>query len=113
MTLKMKIPESLSKRRYNQITKKLIQEIQDGNYSAGDRLPPERELAEKRVYPAIDLQRSGTRKEELLIDSTDLNRIWLLRKVLNPMSPNESMEFLLDRIKKSQSNKEFLDSMNS
>ena len=73
----------------------------------------ERKLAEKRVYPAIDLQRSGTRKEELLIDSTDLNRIWLLRKVLNPMSPNESMEFLLDRIKKSQSNKEFLDSMNS
>ena len=73
----------------------------------------ERKLAEKRIYPAIDLQRSGTRKEELLIDSTDLNRIWLLRKVLNPMSPNESMEFLLDRIKKSKSNKEFLDSMNS
>ena len=51
----------------------------------------ERKLAEKRIYPAIDLQKSGTRKEELLIEPDDLNRIWLLRKVLNPMSPNESM----------------------
>ncbi len=73
----------------------------------------DRRLAEKRIYPAIDLQKSGTRKEELLINEADLTRIWLLRKVLNPMSPNESMEFLLDKIKGSKSNKEFLDAMNS
>ena len=73
----------------------------------------DRKLAEKRIYPAIDLQKSGTRKEELLIDELDLTRIWLLRKVLNPMSPNESMEFLLDKLKGSKDNKEFLDAMNS
>ena len=73
----------------------------------------ERKLAEKRIYPAIDLQKSGTRKEELLIEPDDLNRIWLLRKVLNPMSPNESMEFLLDKLKGSKSNKDFLKAMNS
>tara|TARA_Y100001970_G_C14249241_1_gene870557 strand:- start:120 stop:1424 length:1305 start_codon:yes stop_codon:yes gene_type:complete len=72
----------------------------------------ERKLAEKRIYPAIDLQKSGTRKEELLIEPDDLNRIWLLRKVLNPMSPNESMEFLLDKLKGSKSNQEFLKAMN-
>ena len=73
----------------------------------------ERKLAEKRIYPAIDLQKSGTRKEELLIEPDDLNRIWLLRKVLNPMSPNESMEFLLDKLRVSKSNQEFLKAMNS
>ena len=73
----------------------------------------DRRLAEKRIYPAIDLQKSGTRKEELLIDQADLTRIWLLRKVLNPMSPNESMEFLLDKLKGSTSNKEFLNAMNA
>ncbi|MDC0897650.1 transcription termination factor Rho [Desulfobacterota bacterium] len=73
----------------------------------------ERKLAEKRIYPAIDLQKSGTRKEELLIEPDDLNRIWLLRKVLNPMSPNESMEFLLDKLRASKSNQEFLKAMNS
>ena len=73
----------------------------------------ERKLAEKRIYPAIDLQKSGTRKEELLIEPDDLNRIWLLRKVLNPMSPNESMEFLLDKLTASKSNQEFLKAMNS
>ena len=73
----------------------------------------DRRLAEKRIYPAIDLQKSGTRKEELLIDQDDLTRIWLLRKVLNPMSPNESMEFLLDKLKSSTSNKDFLNAMNA
>ena len=73
----------------------------------------ERKLAEKRIYPAIDLQKSGTRKEELLIEPDDLNRIWLLRKVLKPMSPNESMEFLLDKLRASKSNQEFLKAMNS
>ena len=73
----------------------------------------DRRLAEKRIYPAIDLQKSGTRKEELLIEDVDLTRIWLLRKVLNPMSPNESMEFLLDKLRGSKSNNDFLKAMNN
>ena len=71
----------------------------------------DRKLAEKRIFPAIDLNKSGTRKEELLIPKDDLNRIWILRKVLQPLNPVESMEFLLNKVKESKSNKEFLDSM--
>ena len=72
----------------------------------------ERHLSEKRVYPAIDINRSGTRKEELLLADDVLNRVWILRKVLAPMSPIDSMEFLLGKMKGSKSNKEFLDMMN-
>ncbi len=72
----------------------------------------ERRLADKRIFPALDINKSGTRKEELLIDKNALPRIWLLRKVLQPMSTVESMTFLLDKLKKTKSNKEFLDSMN-
>ena len=68
-------------------------------------------LAEKRVFPAIDLQKSGTRKEELLIPKEDLNRIWVLRKVLNPLSPVEAMELLLDKMGKTKGNAEFLSAM--
>ena len=71
----------------------------------------DRRLAERRVFPAIDLQRSGTRKEELLIPGTELNRIWLLRKILNPMNTTESMEFLLDKLRGTKSNTEFLNMM--
>ena len=60
----------------------------------------ERKLVDKRVFPAIDIQRSGTRKEELLIPKEDLQRIWILRKVLNPLSPVEAMELLVSRLKK-------------
>jgi len=73
----------------------------------------DRKLVERRVFPAIDINKSGTRKEELLIPREDLNRIWVLRKVLNPLSSVESMELLLDRLEKSKSNAEFLASMNS
>ncbi len=72
----------------------------------------DRHLAEKRVYPAIDINRSGTRKEELLLKPDVLNRIWILRKILASMSPIDSMEFLLEKMKGSKSNKEFLDMMN-
>ncbi len=72
----------------------------------------DRRLSERRVYPSIDIQRSGTRKEELLIDPNDLNRIWLLRKVLQPMNTVESMEFLLEKMRATKNNREFLDSMN-
>ena len=71
----------------------------------------DRRLAERRVFPAIDLQKSGTRKEELLIEESELNRIWLLRKILNPMNTTESMEFLLDKLRGTKSNAEFLNMM--
>ena len=73
----------------------------------------DRRLMDKRVFPALDINKSGTRKEELLIPREDLNRIWILRKVLSQLSVVESMEFLLDKIGGTKSNKEFLDSMNS
>ena len=71
----------------------------------------DRKLADKRVFPAIDITRSGTRKEELLIPRDDLNRIWVLRKVLGPLSPVEAMELLLDKMSKTKSNAEFLSAM--
>jgi transcription termination factor Rho len=72
----------------------------------------ERKLVDKRVFPAIDIQRSGTRKEELLIPKEDLQRIWILRKVLNPLSPVEAMELLVSRLEKTRNNAEFLANMN-
>ena len=71
----------------------------------------DRKLVDKRVFPAIDIQKSGTRKEELLIGLEDLNRIWVLRKVLNPLSAVEAMELLLDKMSKTKSNQDFLASM--
>ena len=73
----------------------------------------DRRLADRRVFPAIDLNRSGTRKEELLIGKEDLNRIWILRKVLQPLNPIEAMEFLLDKVQRTRSNREFLDAMSN
>jgi transcription termination factor Rho len=71
----------------------------------------ERKLVDKRVFPAIDINKSGTRKEELLLPKDELNRVWILRKVLNPLSPVETMELLLDKLTKTRSNAEFLGSM--
>jgi transcription termination factor Rho len=71
----------------------------------------ERKLVDKRVFPAIDINKSGTRKEELLLPKEELNRVWILRKVLNPLSPVETMELLLDKLGKTRSNGEFLASM--
>jgi transcription termination factor Rho len=73
----------------------------------------DRRLVDKRVFPAIDVNRSGTRKEELLLDDYELNRVWILRKVLNPLNTVDSMELLIDKIKETQSNADFLASMNS
>ena len=73
----------------------------------------DRRLSDKRLFPAIDLQRSGTRKEELLINKEDLNRIWVMRRVLNPLSPVEQMEVVLERLGKTKTNAEFLASMQS
>ena len=71
----------------------------------------DRKLTDKRVFPSIDMLKSGTRKEELLLPREDLNRVWVLRKVLNPLSPVEAMELLLDKMGKAKSNAEFLSSM--
>jgi transcription termination factor Rho len=73
----------------------------------------DRKLVDKRTFPAIDIQRSGTRKEELLIPKEDLTRIWVLRRVLNPLSPVEAMELLIDKLNKAKSNGEFLANMSS
>jgi transcription termination factor Rho len=72
----------------------------------------DRKLVDKRIFPAIDINRSGTRKEELLVDNADLNKIWILRKVLSPLSIDEAMDLLLDKLRKSDSNAEFLTSLN-
>jgi transcription termination factor Rho len=72
----------------------------------------DRKLVDKRVFPAIDIQRSGTRKEELLIPKDDLQRIFVLRRVLNPLSPVEAMELLITRLEKVRNNAEFLQNMN-
>ena len=71
----------------------------------------DRKLVDKRVFPAIDINRSGTRKENLLLTKESLNRVWVLRKVLNPLSVTESMELLLEKLSKTASNEDFLNSM--
>ena len=72
----------------------------------------DRKLSDRRIFPAIDINRSGTRKEELLLEKNDLNRIWVLRKVLQPLSPIDAMEFLLEKMSDTKSNADFLNSMN-
>ena len=72
----------------------------------------DRKLVEKRIFPSIDINRSGTRKEELLLAPEDLNRIWILRKLLSPLSPVDSMEFLLEKLRGTKNNAEFLGAMN-
>jgi transcription termination factor Rho len=71
----------------------------------------DRKLTDRRVFPSIDIQKSGTRKEELLLAKEDLNRVWVLRKVLTPLSPVEAMELLLSRMAKTKTNSDFLSSM--
>ena len=79
--------------------------------TGNSELQLDRKVADRRIFPAIDINKSGTRKEELLIPKEELNRVWILRKVLNPLSPVESMELLQDKLGKARSNAEFLASM--
>jgi transcription termination factor Rho len=72
----------------------------------------DRKLMEKRIFPCLDINKSATRKEELLIDGVSLNRVWILRQLLHPLNVIDSMEFLLSKLKSTKSNREFLDSMN-
>jgi transcription termination factor Rho len=71
----------------------------------------DRKLADRRVFPAFDITRSGTRREELLMTEAELNKVWILRKILNPNNPVEAMEFLLDKMRRAKTNKAFLESM--
>ena len=73
----------------------------------------DRKMSDRRIYPAIDIQKSGTRKEDLLLPADELNRIWILRKLFSSMNPADAMEFLLDRMKQTETNDEFFASMNS
>ncbi len=72
----------------------------------------DRKLANRRIYPAIDVPASGTRREDLLMDKDELNRVWILRKFMSDMNSIEAMEFLKDRMKGTKDNDEFLISMN-
>lgn len=73
----------------------------------------DRRLADKRLFPAIDVKKSGTRKEELLLDSETINRVWILRKLLSSLNPSDSLEFLLEKMSKTVDNKSFLEAMNT
>jgi transcription termination factor Rho len=73
----------------------------------------DRRLSDKRVFPAIDIKKSGTRKEELLLDNETINRVWILRKLLSSLNPVDSLEFLLEKMQGTEDNNEFLRSMNA
>jgi len=73
----------------------------------------DRKMSDRRIYPAIDIQKSGTRKEDLLLPEDDMNRIWILRKLLSAMNPADAMEFLLDKMRQTETNADFFASMNS
>jgi transcription termination factor Rho len=72
----------------------------------------DRKISDKRIFPAIDINRSGTRKEELLMTADVLQRVWILRKFLNELNPVEAMEFLISKLSDTKTNKKFLDGMN-
>jgi len=73
----------------------------------------DRRLSDRRLFPAINIKKSGTRKEELLLTEEELNKMWILRKVINPMDDVEIIELLIDRMKKTKNNEAFLRSMNT
>jgi len=72
----------------------------------------DRKLMEKRIFPTLDINKSGTRKEELLLDPMTLNRVWILRQLLHPLNVLDAMEFLLDKLSRYDTNQQFLNSMN-
>lgn len=73
----------------------------------------DRKLSDRRIFPAIDINKSGTRKEELLLDEEELNKLWVLRKALSSLSPTEAMELLIDKMRSTKNNKAFFKAMNS
>ena len=73
----------------------------------------DRKIADKRVYPAMDILKSGTRKEDLLVESKDLQKTFVLRRILNPMGTTDAVEFLISKLKQTKTNSDFFDSMNA
>jgi transcription termination factor Rho len=73
----------------------------------------DRKVSDKRVFPSMDITRSGTRKEELLVDQNILKKMYVLRRILNPMGTVDAIEFLLDKLRQTKGNNEFFDSMNT
>ena len=73
----------------------------------------DRKVADKRVFPAIDIAKSGTRKEDLLVSKEDLSKVFILRRILSPMGPGDAIEFLLDKLRQTKTNDDFFDSMNT
>jgi transcription termination factor Rho len=73
----------------------------------------DRSLSDRRIFPSIDINKSGTRKEELLLSTPELNRVWILRKLLSDFTVTEAIDFLLDKMRGTKSNKKFLESMHS
>jgi transcription termination factor Rho len=73
----------------------------------------DRKVADKRVFPSMDILKSGTRKEDLLVEQADLQKMFVLRRILNPMGTTDAIEFLIGKLKQTKSNSEFFDSMNS
>jgi transcription termination factor Rho len=73
----------------------------------------DRKLSDKRTWPAMDITKSGTRKEELLVDKATLSKMWVLRRILMPMGVTDAMEFLLEKLKSTKNNSDFFDSMNT
>ena len=73
----------------------------------------DRKASDKRIFPAIDIQRSGTRKEELLVDKDQLKKMYVLRRILNPMGSVDAIEFLIDKLRQTKDNDEFFESMNT
>src|SRR5690606_22561035 len=72
----------------------------------------DRKISDKRIFPAIDIQKSGTRKEDLLVDPASLSKMWVLRRILNPMGTVDAVEFLIDKLKTTKSNDDFFQTMN-
>jgi transcription termination factor Rho len=73
----------------------------------------DRKLADKRVYPAIDIARSGTRKEDLITPPKEMQKVFVLRRILSPMGVSDAIEFLIDKLKQTKTNRDFFDSMNA
>ena len=81
--------------------------------SGNSELILDRKIADKRVFPAIDVTKSGTRKEELLVDKVTLNKMWMLRRILMQSGPVDAMEFLTDKLRHAKTNEDFFENMNS
>ena len=90
-----------------------MQYFEEFKGTGNSELVLDRKVADKRVFPAIDLLKSGTRKEELLVDKTELTKVFVLRRILNPMGTTDAIEFLLSKLKQTKTNSEFFDSMNN